>query len=438
MSTEKDLPQHPMRWVPSLYLASGMPFYAVALIAGLMYKSMGVPNDQIAHWTGLVGLAWVFKSLWSPFLEAAGSKKILVVLFQMIGGAALGLLALSLQLPAYFAISIALLGVVAIASATHDIAADGLYMASLSNTQQASYAGWQGAFFNAAKFITLGPLVYLAGYLEKTLAPAQAWTIIFAIMGVLLFSLGLYNSWSLPGTKDTETKASVHSIFVTLQDVIVEFFKKPGIWLAIVFIILFRAAEGQIQTIGPLFLREAKNLGGLGLTTDQVGTAYGVAGTVAFLGGSILGGYFASWLGLKRALPWLILVMNTPNLAFFFLSSSLPESMAVITAALAFEMFGYGFGFVGLILFIMQVVAPGKYQTAHYALGTGVMQLGFVLFKTISGDIQVSLGYKNFFIWVMLSAIPVLIMTRFVSYGDAPPGASKSGATEGLGKTADA
>ncbi|MBC3918308.1 MFS transporter [Undibacterium sp. CY18W] len=438
MSTEKDLPQHPMRWVPSLYLASGMPFYAVALIAGLMYKSMGVPNDQIAHWTGLVGLAWVFKSLWSPFLEAAGSKKMLVVLFQMVGGGALGLLALSLQLPAYFAISIALLGVVAIASATHDIAADGLYMASLSNTQQASYAGWQGAFFNAAKFITLGPLVYLAGYLEKSLAPAQAWTIIFAIMGVLLFSLGLYNSWSLPGTKNTETKASMHSIFVTLQDVIVEFFKKPGIWLAIVFIILFRAAEGQIQTIGPLFLREAKNLGGLGLTTDQVGTAYGVAGTIAFLGGSILGGYFASWLGLKRALPWLILAMNTPNLAFFFLSSSLPENMAVITAALAFEMFGYGFGFVGLILFIMQVVAPGKYQTAHYALGTGVMQLGFVLFKTISGDIQVSLGYKNFFIWVMLSAIPVLIMTRFVSYGDAPPGASKSGATEGLGKTADA
>ncbi|MFZ6771019.1 MFS transporter [Undibacterium sp. Di26W] len=438
MRTEKDQPQHPMQWVPSLYLASGMPFYAVALIAGLMYKSMGVPNDQIAHWTGLVGLAWVFKSLWSPFLEAAGSKKMLVVLFQLIGGAALGLVAVSLQLPMYFAISIALLGVVAIASATHDIACDGLYMASLNNKQQATYAGWQGAFFNAAKFITLGPMVYLAGYLEKTLAPAQAWTIIFAIMGVLLFGLGLYNSWSLPGIKNTTSKASMHSIFVTLQDVIMEFFKKPGIWLAITFIILFRAAEGQIQTIGPLFLREARNLGGLGLTTDQVGIAYGTAGTIAFLGGSILGGYFASWLGLKRALPWLILAMNTPNLAFFFLSSSLPESMTIITAALAFEMFGYGFGFVGLILFIMQVVAPGKYQTAHYALGTGVMQLGFVLFKTISGDIQVSLGYKNFFIWVLLSAIPVLILTRFVSYGDAPPGASKSDETEGLVKTADA
>ncbi|MCH8622742.1 MFS transporter [Undibacterium sp. TS12] len=441
MSTENPKTPHPMRWVPSLYLASGLPFYAVALIAGLMYKSMGVQNDQIAHWTGLIGLAWVFKSLWSPFLEAAGSKKTLVVIFQLVGGVSLGMVALSLQLPAYFTISIALLGVVAIASATHDIAADGLYMASLSNKQQASYAGWQGAFFNGAKFLTLGGLVYLAGYLEKTLAPAQAWTIIFAIMGILLFSLGLYNSWSLPGTKATKSKASVHSIFVTLQDVIIEFFKKPGIWLAIVFIILFRAAEGQIQTIGPLFLREARALGGLGLTTDQVGIAYGTAGTIAFLGGSILGGYFASWLGLKRALPWLIVAMNTPNLAFFFLSTSLPENMAVITAALAFEMFGYGFGFVGLILFIMQVVAPGKYQTAHYALGTGVMQLGFVFFKTFSGDIQLALGYKNFFIWVLLSAVPVLILTRFVSYGDSAnhgKEAENTSAPDGLAKTADA
>lgn len=439
MSTENTKAPHPMRWVPSLYLASGLPFYAVALIAGLMYKSMGVQNDQIAHWTGLIGLAWVFKSLWSPFLEATGSKKMLVVLFQLIGGVALGLVGMSLHMPAYFTVSISLLGVVAIASATHDIAADGLYMANLSNKQQAKYAGWQGAFFNTAKFITLGGLVWLAGYLEKNLTPAHAWTVIFTILGVLLVSLGLYNSWSLPNSHQAQSTSSIRSIFETLQDVIAEFFKKPGIWLAISFIILFRAAEGQIQTIGPLFLRDARALGGLGLTTDQVGLAYGTAGTIAFLGGSILGGYFASWLGLKRALPWLILAMNTPNLAFFFLSTNLPDNMTVITAALSFEMFGYGFGFVGLILYIMQAVAPGKYQTAHYALGTGVMQLGFVFFKTISGDIQMALGYRNFFLWVLLSTIPVLIMTRFVSFGDASTFKQEHhDATGTMVKTADA
>jgi PAT family beta-lactamase induction signal transducer AmpG len=178
--------------------------------------------------------------------------------------------------------------------------------------------------------------------------------------------------------------------------VIIDFLRKLGIWLAILFIILFRAGEAQIQTIGPLFLRELKEQGGLGLSTDQVGIVYGTAGTLTFLAGSILGGYFTSWLGLKKAMPWLIIAMNVPNLVFFYLSTQMPESMLLIGTALSLEMFGYGFGFVGLILFIMQVVAPGKYQTAHYALGTGVMQLGFVLFKTVSGDIQIALGYQHF------------------------------------------
>ncbi|MFZ6754448.1 MFS transporter [Undibacterium sp. Dicai25W] len=430
MTTEKTVSVHPMRWVPTLYLAEGLPFYAVALVAGLMYKSLGVPNDQIARWTGLIGLAWVFKCLWSPFLEAASSKKLIVVSFQLIGGVCLGLVALSLQMPMYFAMSIALLGVVAIASATHDIAADGLYIASLSNKQQAAYAGWQGAFFNAAKFISLGGLVILAGHLEKQMDAHHAWMIIFGILGIMLTALGLYHSWALPGTKNTNTEASMRSVFTTLLDVIIDFFKKPGIWLAITFIILFRAGEGQIQTIGPLFLRDSRELGGLGLSTDQVGVVYGTAGTVAFLGGSILGGYFASWLGLRRALPWLILAMNVPNLVFFFLSSTLPDNMSVIATALSFEMFGYGFGFVGLILFIMQVVAVGKYQTAHYALGTGVMQLGFVFFKMISGDIQVALGYKNFFVWVLISAIPVLILTRFVKIKDGTPATNDTVVTD--------
>ncbi|WP_295752463.1 MFS transporter [Undibacterium sp.] len=414
MTTENTAPRHPMRWVPTLYLAEGLPFYAVALVASLMYKSMGVANDEIAYWTGLITFAWVFKSLWSPFLEAASSKKFLVVMFQLIGGVCLGLVALSLQLPMYFAISIALLGLVAIAAATHDIAADGLYIASLSNKQQAAYAGWQGAFFNAGKFISLGGLVVLAGHLEKSMPPAQAWAVIFGILGSMMIALALYHSWALPGTKNTNTDASMRSVFLTLKDVIITFFQKPGIWLAILFILLFRVGEGQIQTIGPLFLREAKNLGGLGLSTAEVGIVYGTAGTIAFLGGSILGGYFASWLGLKRALPWLILAMNVPNLVFFFLSTSLPENLAIVATALSFEMFGYGFGFVGLILFMMQVIAVGKYQTAHYALATGVMQLGLVVPKMVSGSIQMSLGYKNFFIWVLISAIPVLLMSRLL------------------------
>lgn len=408
--------RHPLAWVPTLYLAQGLPFYAVALIAGLMFKSMGVPNEQIARWTGLLGFAWVFKALWSPFLELARSKKRAVVTFQLLGGAGLASVALALQLPGWFALCIALLAVVSLASATHDIAADGLYIASLSARQQAAYAGWQGAFFNAAKFLSLGGLVILAGYLEDRIGTAPAWTVVFGLLGAALAGLGLYHSLALPGTLTVRSAQtdSLRSIAATLFDVIRAFFAKKGIWLGILFIILFRASEGQIQTIGPLFLRDARAVGGLGLSTAEVGAVYGTAGTVAFLVGSIAGGYFTSWLGLKRAMPWLILAMNLPNLVFWYLSAAQPDSLPLIATALGVEMFGYGFGFVGIILFIMQVIASGPYQTAHYALGSGFMQLGFVLFKMVSGDIQQALGYRHFFLWVLACAVPVLVLTRFV------------------------
>ncbi len=408
----------PIRWVPSLYLAEGLPYFAVALVAGLMYKSLGVSNDEIAYWTGMIGFAWVFKPLWSPFLEAASNKKFLVIAFQLIGGVCLGLVALSMQLPNYFAVSIALLGLVAIASATHDIAADGLYIASLNNKQQAAYAGWQGAFYNAAKFISLGGLVILAGHLEKSMPPAQAWAVVFGLLGFMLIAIALYHSWSLPKVQSNVKQESMSSVFNTSLDVIKDFFTKPGIWLAIAFILLFRAGEGQIQTIGPLFLKELRANGGLGLSNEQLGIVYGTAGTIAFIGGSIMGGYFAAWLGLRRALPWLIIAMNLPNAVFFYLSTALPENISIIGAALSIEMFGYGFGFVGLILFMMQVVAVGKYQTAHYALATGVMQLGLVIPKMISGKVQTALGYEKFFIWVLISAIPVLLLCRFLKIKD--------------------
>ncbi len=405
----------PSMWVPSLYLAQGLPFFAVMLVAGQMLKSMGLRNDEIAHWTTLIGSAWIFKPLWSPFLELVGSKKTMVVFFELAGGVCLALVAMALHLPFWFAACIAMLTLVAVCSATHDIACDGLYIASLSEKQQAAYAGWSGTFFNAGRFISSGGLLLLAGYLERTSGVVTAWTTVFFILSGMLISLGLYNSWSLPqAAREVGADHTAGAVARTLVEVIVEYFKKPGIWVMILFIILFRAGEAQVQTIGPLFLREARNLGGLGLTTSEVGAVYGTVGTIAFIIGSVAGGYFTSWLGLRRAILPLILAVNLPNLVFYYLSMALPTDLGIIGAALSVEMFGYGFGFVGLILYMMQVVAPGKFQTAHYALSTGIMQLGFALFKFYSGDIQTALGYQHFFLWVLICAAPVAILSQLI------------------------
>ncbi|UDF36907.1 UNVERIFIED_ORG: MFS transporter [Shinella sp. XGS7] len=405
----------PIRWVPSLYFVQGLQFFVVMLIAGLMFKNMGVANDQIARWTGALGLAWAFKPLWSPFLELARSKKLIVVAMQFTGAVGLGLMAAALQLPMWFAASIAVLFLLAYASATHDIACDGLYMASLDAKQQAAYAGWQGAFFNASKFLTLGGLLVLAGQLERSMGVMNAWSVIFALLALLLTLLASYNAWALPGALNTEhADLTAAGIWRTLREVIADFLQKPGIWMAILFIVLFRFAEGQVQTIGPLFLKEARESGGLGLSTEQIGGIYGTVGTAAFLVGSILGGYFTSWLGLKRAMPILIVAMAVPNVTFYYLASTLPADLFHIGAAVGIEMFGYGFGFVGMILYIMQAVAPGKFQTAHYALGSGVMQLGFILSKTISGDIQLAMGYQHFFLWTIVCGVPALLLLFFV------------------------
>nr|WP_295787126.1 MFS transporter [Rhodoferax sp.] len=425
MTTDTAPSRSPIRWVPSLYFVQGMQFFVVMLIAGLMFKNMGVANDQIARWTGLLGLAWAFKPLWSPFLEMARSKKLIVVAMQFTGAAGLALMAVALQLPMYFAASIAVFFVLAYASATHDIACDGLYMASLSDKQQAAYAGWQGAFFNASKFLTLGGLLVLAGHLETRFGVFNAWSAIFVLLAISLAALASYNAWALPGALNTDhADLNAASVMRTLLEVVKDFLQKPGIWLSILFIVLFRFAEGQVQTIGPLFLLEARDKGGLGLTTEQVGGIYGTVGTAAFLVGSILGGYFTSWLSLRRAMPVLIIAMAVPNAVFYYLSTALPADMLHIGTAVAVEMFGYGFGFVGMILFIMQAVAPGRFQTAHYALGSGVMQLGFIISKTISGDIQIKMGYEHFFLWTIACGVPALVLMFFVKF--PAPGAQNT------------
>lgn len=412
---------HPAFWVPTLYFAEGLPFFVVNFMALVFYQRMGVSNAVTTLVVSLLAWPWTLKPLWSPLLEMYRTKKFFVVLTQLVGGLGLVLLALALPLPGYFRYSIVILALMAFASSTHDIAADGLYITSLSPKEQAAYVGWQGAFYNLARIFSMGGLIFLAGSLQQRYLGAgvsqpmvRAWMTIFAGLGILLAALGLYHTRVLPKGGEERTSESLAQMAATFWDVVVTFFRKPSIWLLLLFIFLYRAGEGQVIKIGPLFLQAERSTGGLGLTLQQFGTIYGTFGSVAFILGSVLGGYFTSWLGLKRALLPLMCILNLPMLAYWYLSVALPTNPVVITIALSVEMFGYGFGFVGVILLMMQEIAPGDYQTAHYAFANSLMNLGVILPGAVSGWIQERLGYRHFFIWVLLSAIPALILSRVV------------------------
>ncbi|MGD0872631.1 MAG: MFS transporter [Bryobacteraceae bacterium] len=407
----------PAAWVPTLYFAEGIPFFAVSLIAGILYKRLGMGNDVIALYTKLLLLPWSLKPLWSPLLEMFRTKKYFVVLLQFSGGVSLGLIALCLPLPGCFLYTIGLFAVVAFCSSTHDIAADGLYIASLSTKEQAAYAGWQSGFYSVARLFSQGGLIILAGFLEARMDVPHAWMAVFAAMGLILVALSLYHARALPTGGAARHSGSLQEIAATFWDVLVSFLKKPNIYLLLLFILLYRAGEGQVVTIGPLFLVDKRAAGGLGLTMDQFGTIYGTFGTMAFLAGTVLGGYFTSWLGLRRALLPLICAMNFPNLAYVYLSAALPANHVLIASAMSVEMFGYGFGFVGVMLMMMQEIAPGKYQTAHYAFANSLMNLGLMIPGAVSGRIQMALGYQKFFVWVLISSVPALILSRFIPIG---------------------
>lgn len=402
---------HPISWIPTVYFAMGLPFVALAQASSLMFKNMGITDTKITLWTSLIMLPWTFKPLWSPILEMFKTKKQFVVATEMITGISFALVAFSLHLPDFFTYSIAFMAVIAFSGATHDIATVGVYLNELSPEDQAKYVGWQGAFYNLAKVLSGGALVYLAGELEKSMGVSTAWMIVMGIYGIIMFILSIYHIRFLPLGRSSTNVQSFKEGLETLKDVAVTFFQKKGIILSLLFVIFYRFAEGFAIKIAPLFFKATQAEGGLGLSTSQIGMIYGIFGSAAFVLGSILAGYYTSKRGLKNTLLILCASFNIPFIMYFLLSHYQPDNIYIISSAIAFEYFGYGFGFVGLILYIMQQIAPGKYKTAHYAFADGIMALGFMLPSMLSGYFSDMLGYKLFFVFVMAATIPSFLIT---------------------------
>lgn len=434
----------PITWVPTAYFAMGLPFVVLNMVTVLMFKGLGIDDKLITFWTSLILLPWTLKPLWSPFLELFKTKKFFVVTTQLITGVTFGLVAFSLNLPHFFSLSIALLAIIAFSGATHDIACDGVYMSELSSSEQAKYIGWQGAFYNIAKVIATGGLVYVAGVAIEHFsrgsrdaavvlaANQKAWMIIMAMLCGVMVLLGVYHIFMLPSSQKekTDNERNTRQIMRELIGVLTDFFRKSHIVYYLLFIILYRFAEGFVMKIVPLFLKADRTMGGLGLSEKEIGLYYGIYGAAAFVLGSLLAGYYISARGLRKTLFSLCCIFNLPFVVYALLATFQPESHILIAGGIVFEYFGYGFGFVGLTLFMMQQVAPGKHQMAHYAFASGIMNLGVMLPGMMSGWVCEQLGkwfdkpggYEPFFIFVLIATIPAFLMTYFVPFKYAPDG----------------
>ncbi len=571
--------RNPWAWVPSLYFAEGLPYIIVMFVAGVMYKKLGISNAEIALYTSWLYLPWVIKPLWSPVVDVLKTKRLWIIIMELIIGAGLAGVALTIPAPDFLQFTLLFFWLLAFSSATHDISVDGFYMLALTEKQQSFFVGIRSTFYRVAMITGQGLLIILAGYLEgvfglkhvdfnvftkpnsmvensvnldstlvnplpgelrivtepKTLEissihstvdavnfyintvrtlnekngfvneetehivegdpldttgnvgivyfhlskqpeknetysinlerlngsddikiiegndftfnsrnwnkpaysliqiPANvtkridvtfkaqvtkipiAWVITFGIIAGLFIVFFIYHKYILPKpVSDRTVRTSVtNSLSKEFFRSFFRFFEKDKIALIIVFILLYRLGESQIVKMASLFMLDGRDIGGLGLTTLDVGFIYGTVGVIALVIGGLLGGFAASAKGLKYWFWWMLIAINLPDVAYIYLSYFQPQSLTIIGGCVALEQFGYGFGFTAYLLYLIYI-SEGEFKTSHYAIATGFMALGMMVPGMFSGMIQEAIGYKMFFIWVLVATIPAFIIAKYI------------------------
>lgn len=404
-------------WIPTLYFAEGVPNEVVMSLAGAMYALLGIGNQEMALYTGMLYLPWVLKPLWSPLVDVLGTQRRWIIGTQV--ALAAGFLGVAVALPTagFFFGSLCFLWVLAFSSATHDIAADGYYMSALPEKSQAWFVGIRSTFYRGAKFFVSAVLLAAAGRLSGVLPEQQAWAWTFGLAALTYVVLAAYHAWSLPPQEaPPRSGRTAAGLLRDLGDTFVSFFEKPGVVVGIAFLLLYRFSEAQLGKIAQPFMFASRADGGLALSPESVAVIYGTFGLLFLTLGGILGGFAIAKHGLR---PWFLpmaVAINIPNVLYLVLATTQPEQLWLVGLAVSVEQFGYGFGFAAYLMYMLKI-SRGAHQTAHYALCTGFMALGVMLPSMASGWVEERLGYVGFFWWILVATIPSFVITAVARRG---------------------
>ena len=414
-------------WVPSLYFVEGLPYFFVMTVSVILYQRLGLPNDEIIEYTSWLYLPWVIKPFWSPIVDIFRTKRWWIVAMQILVGAALAGVAFTIRAPQFVQWTLAFFWLMAFSSATHDIAADGFYMLGLSDRMQSVFVGIRSTFYRLATIFCQGIVIMIAGNLEVYLQnPAKAWTWTFYGAAALMLAFAVYHAlaftiWIRPDAdhKRRETM-SMGKVAKDFSETIYTFFKKPHVLIAIAFMLIYRLPEAILVKVCPLFLLDKPNLGGLGLTTMEVGFVQGTVGAIGLIVGGILGGILISAMGFRKLLWPMVCAITIPDLVYVFLAYYQPDNLILINFCISFEQFGYGFGFTAYMLYLIYF-SQGNYKTAHYAFCTLFMALSMMVPGVVLGKVltwleasNVHVNYLSLFIIAVCLTPLTFLVAKFI------------------------
>lgn len=402
--------RHPWWWIPTLYFAEGLPYMAVMTISTVMYKCLGIGNTEIAFYTAWLYLPWVIKPFWSPFVDIIRSKRWWVLAMQWAIAIAMASIAFALPASGFFQATLALFWLMAFASATHDIAADGFYMLALTEHQQSLFVGIRSLFYRISMVVGQGALVVVAAFVSDAWAqPKAGWIVVFGILAAFFALMASYHSFALPrpAADAMRSPRSRGEVLREFTETFVAFFRKPQVGVALTFMLLYRLPEAQLVKMITPFMLDPTASGGLGLTPDQVGLVYGTIGVIGLMLGGIVGGLAAARRGLRYWLHPMAWSMSLTCLTFVYLAVAQPSAIWEIYLCVFVEQFGYGFGFTAYMLYLIYFSA-GRFKTAHYSICTGFMALGMMLPGMAAGWITDHFSYVAFFIWTMICCVATI------------------------------
>lgn len=409
----------PWAWIPTLYFAEGLPNAIVTGLSVIMYMQMGLTDAEVGLYTGWLALPWVVKPLWSPFIDLLKTKRWWVLAMQLLIGSALAGIAFSIPTAFWFQATMCLFFIIAFASATHDVAADGFYMIELDEHNQAMYVGLRNTFYRLAIIFVNGVLVSLAGVLQVLFRNQIrfSWALIFYGLAGIFLAIWLLHTRTMPKPKDDfQTQRTAREVFVELKNMFVTFFRKfstSETICVLLFLLLYRFPEALLNTMTKTFIMRPNSQGGLGLSPQEYGLANGTVGLIGLLLGGILGGWLVSRDGMKKWLWPMVCAITLPDVVYIYLSYTLDSNLFVVSSCLFVEQFGYGLGFTVLTLYML-FYSQGRFKTSHYSICTGISYLGLMLPGMVSGFVKDMLGYRHFFILVMACCVITFLVTAFL------------------------
>jgi PAT family beta-lactamase induction signal transducer AmpG len=415
----------PWWWAPSAFFAGWLPFVLIMVLSVILYKQLGLSNSVITLLVAWLFLPWVLKPFWKAYVGQALSHRWWALASELLMGVTCCGVAFTIPTSLWLEGTLFFFCFMSFACAFHNAAIDGICMQSLTPDRPLWEVAVKAFSYVLAMVFGLGVLVMLAGNLQVIYrnSISYSWSLLFYAVGGLFFVFWLWHCIVLPRrshdrsfwTFSVDTATTAYE----LRQLVKAFFSTRRAMIILVFLLLYMVPVMLLTAVGTLFLVDAGHNGGLGLSPQEYGLAFGTIGPLALAFGFALGNALLARNGLRRWLLPMALAMVLPALAYVYLSQYLPESLWMVCLCMFVHHFCFGFGFSGYLV-VQTDWAHGSDDVYGWSLS--IMSLSVMITIMVSGGLQDLFGYRRYFILALVACLVTVAVSLLLWISGLPQG----------------